>query len=146
MQLFTLKVRRPSQRFISSIAAHRHISTCWSAHCHLHFHHVDGVPAALDLLRPIAGLFDENDSGEAVVQVPQVHGRHATFKVALQTNQSKGGLLRVQHQCEQLPPDVLTGLCTGQRHYWLQPRVSSGELKASHHLRLEDHTYYSMGT
>lgn len=52
-------------------------------HPHLHFHHVDGVPAPFDLLRSIASLLDENYSSEPIVQVPQVHRRHATFKVAL---------------------------------------------------------------
>lgn len=49
---------------------------------------MDGIPAALDLLGSVAGLLDENDSSKAVVQVPEIHGGHATFKVALQANQN----------------------------------------------------------
>lgn len=123
------------------------INPCFSLASHLHFHHVDGVPAPLDLLGSITGLLDENDSSEATVQVPQIHRRHATFKVAVEQNQrSKDKLIRVLYQTTELPLEVLTGLCTGQRLYWLQPQVSSGELKELRHLQLEVHIYYSMGT
>lgn len=42
---------------------------------------MDGVPAAFDLLGSIPGLLDQNDSGEAMIQVPEVHGGHASLKV-----------------------------------------------------------------
>lgn len=58
-------------------------------HPHLHFHHVDGVPAPFDLLWSIASLLDENYSSEPIVQVPQVHRRHATFKVAFKKTQTQ---------------------------------------------------------
>eukprot|EP00052_Salpingoeca_macrocollata_P016164 m.129529 g.129529 ORF g.129529 m.129529 type:complete len:353 (+) comp19950_c1_seq1:41-1099(+) len=42
---------------------------------------VNGVPAALDLLRSVAHLLDEDAAGKAMVQVPQVHRRHTTLKI-----------------------------------------------------------------
>ena len=58
---------------------------------HLHLHHVDGVPAPLDLLGAVPGLLDEDDAGKAVVQVPQVHGRHAALKVPATRTGREGG-------------------------------------------------------
>ena len=58
---------------------------------HLHLHNVDGVPAPLDLLGAIAGLLDEDDTGEAVVQVPEVNGRHAALKVPAHRIGREGG-------------------------------------------------------
>lgn len=52
-----------------------------SADSHLHLHHMDGVPAPFDLLGSIPGLLDENNSSEAMIQVPEVHRGHATLKV-----------------------------------------------------------------
>ena len=50
---------------------------------YLHFYDVNGIPASFDLLRPVAGLLDENDASEAVIEVPQVDGGHAALKVHL---------------------------------------------------------------
>lgn len=119
-----------------------------SADSHLHLHHMDGVPAPFDLLGSIPSLLDENNSSEAMIQVPEVHGGHATLKVPKKnpTKRSQEGdahrLLKTPSQIAWL---VLTGLCIGRRRYWLRPRVSSGELKALHRLQWEVHIYYSMG-
>lgn len=48
---------------------------------HLHLHHMDGVPAALDLLRAVAGFLNEDDAGEAVIQIPQVDGGNPALKI-----------------------------------------------------------------
>lgn len=48
---------------------------------HLHLHHMNGVPASFNLLGSIAGLFDENNSCKAMIQVPEIHRGHATLKV-----------------------------------------------------------------
>ena len=42
---------------------------------------MNGVPASLGSLC-VSRLLDENDTGKAVVQVPQVHRTHTTFKVS----------------------------------------------------------------
>lgn len=52
-----------------------------SADSHLHLHHMDGVPTPFDLLGSIPGLLDENNSGKAMIQVPEVHRGHTTLKV-----------------------------------------------------------------
>lgn len=57
-----------------------------SADSHLHLHHMDGVPAPFDLLGAIPGLFDENNSSEAMIQVPEVHGGHTALKVPKKTH------------------------------------------------------------
>ena len=49
----------------------------------LHLHHMDRVPAAPDLLRPVPRLLDEDDAGEALVEVPKVHGGDAALEVHL---------------------------------------------------------------
>ncbi len=120
-----------------------------SADSHLHLHHMDGVPAPFDLLGSIPGLLDENNSSEAMIQVPEVHGGHTTLKVPKKTQRcqrsQEGDTHRLLKTPHEIASSVLTGLCTGQRRYWLRPRVSSGELKALHHLQWEVHTYYSTG-
>ncbi|CAN8016896.1 unnamed protein product [Ixodes persulcatus] len=50
---------------------------------HLHFHDVDGVPAAHDLPGAVPALLDEHDARKAVVQVPQVDRGHSTLEVHL---------------------------------------------------------------
>lgn len=55
---------------------------------HLHFHHMDGVPASFDLLGSIASLLDENDSSKSMIQVPEVHRGNTTLKIA---EQQRGG-------------------------------------------------------
>lgn len=52
---------------------------------HLHFHHMDGVPASFNLLRSIASLLDENDSSKSMIQVPEVHRGHTTLKITRAT-------------------------------------------------------------
>lgn len=99
---------------------------------HLHLHHMDGVPAPFDLLGSIAGLLDENNSSEAMIQVPEVHRGHATLKVpGRHTWRSIKGnadhLLKTPNRISSL---LLTDLCTGRRRCWPRPRVSSGGLKA----------------
>ena len=42
------------------------------ATAHLDFNDVDGIPAAFDLVRTIARLLHQYDTGEAGVKVPQV--------------------------------------------------------------------------
>lgn len=54
---------------------------------HLHLHDVDGVPAPFDFLGSVPSLLDENNSGEAVIQVPEVHGGDAALKVPLRRPQ-----------------------------------------------------------
>lgn len=48
---------------------------------HLHLHHVDGVPAALDLLGAVPSLLDEDHASKTMVQVPEVDRRDTTFKI-----------------------------------------------------------------
>lgn len=48
---------------------------------------MDGVPAPFDLLGSIPSLLDENNSSEAVIQVPEVHGGDAALKVPLRRPQ-----------------------------------------------------------
>lgn len=48
---------------------------------HLHLHHVDGVPAALDFFGAISSLLNEDDSGKTMIQIPQVNGGHTAFKI-----------------------------------------------------------------
>lgn len=48
---------------------------------YLHFHHMDGVPAALDLLRSISSLLYEDHSSKAVIQVPEVDRGDTAFKI-----------------------------------------------------------------
>jgi len=42
---------------------------------------MNGIPTAFDQLRAIASLFNEYNSSKAVVQIPQIHRRNATFKI-----------------------------------------------------------------
>ena len=49
----------------------------------LDFYYMDGVPAALDLLR-VSSLLDEDYSCKAMVQIPQVHRAHTTLEVAVE--------------------------------------------------------------
>lgn len=58
---------------------------------HLHFHHMDGVPASFNLLGSIASLLDENDSSKSMIQVPEVHRGHTTLKVTRTTRADSGG-------------------------------------------------------
>lgn len=112
--------------------------TCFiSADSYLHLHHMDGVPAPFDLLRSIPSLLDENNSSKAMIQVPEVHGGHAPLKVPQNTQISKVTKGYTDHllNTHDIASLVLTGLCTGQRHCWLQPRVSSGEQMALHRLQ-----------
>ena len=58
------------------------------------------VPAALDLLRPIAGLLDQYDAGEAVIEVPEIDGGDAPLEVHLPVHVE--GVVRVHLQLTQL--------------------------------------------
>lgn len=44
---------------------------------------MDRVPTAFDHLGSVAGLLDQDDAGEAAVQVPQVNGGDAALEVQL---------------------------------------------------------------
>lgn len=57
---------------------------------HLHFHHMDGVPASFNLLGSITSLLDENDSSKSMIQVPEVHRGHTTLKITRTTTDSGG--------------------------------------------------------
>lgn len=65
--------------------------------CHLHFHHVDGVPASFNLLGSIASLLDENDPGKSMIQVPEVHRGDAALKITGTTTASRGSQGRQRH-------------------------------------------------
>lgn len=39
---------------------------------YLHFYHVDGIPAAFDLLGSISSLLYEDHSSEAMIKIPEV--------------------------------------------------------------------------
>ena len=51
----------------------------------LDLYDVNRVPAPLDLLGSVSRLLDKDDAGETMLQVPEVHGRHAALKVTVNT-------------------------------------------------------------
>lgn len=84
---------------------------------HLHLHHVDGVPAALDLLGAVAGLLDEDDAGEAVIQIPQVDGGNPALKIPV------GG---AERQAGRRPMAARQrGACTHRSLYWSKALLAS---------------------
>ncbi len=50
---------------------------------------MDGVPASLDLLGAVSGFLDEDDSGESVVQIPQVHGGNPALEIPAQEERER---------------------------------------------------------
>src|SRR6218665_179995 len=51
-----------------------------------YFDNVDRIPAALDLVRSITGLFDQQNASESVIEVPQINGRHASLEIPSTSN------------------------------------------------------------
>lgn len=74
-------LRRSQDRRENKSTGQESGKTFISADSYLHLHHMDGVPAPFDLLGSIPSLLDENNSSEAVIQVPKVHRGHTTLKV-----------------------------------------------------------------
>lgn len=52
---------------------------------------MDGVPASLDLLGAVSSFLDEDDSGESVIQIPQVHGGNPALEIPAREREGGGG-------------------------------------------------------
>ena len=115
---------------------------------HLDLHHMDGVPAALDLLC-VPSLLNEDHACKAMVQVPQVHRTHAALKIAVRGGREGGNFIicTTQQYCtpSHIPhPHTLTVLDMCRRLDWPLSPIFVVCRSAQLHLVEEGRTCYSM--